>query len=121
MLRQQSRDSCDSIAFARPRARRALTGLQGLNVRPCPTNHLDQAQAACLAAARHELQFSAVVKLRFFAHGCVLPKIGHYMFKSKEKCSTSGVLLNRTHQLYNTLGSQGQPKAFHFWIEDCSV
>ena len=35
--RQQSRDSCDSVAFARPRARRALTGLQGLNVRPCPT------------------------------------------------------------------------------------
>ena len=33
----QSRDSCDSDAFARPRARRALTGLQGLDVRPCPT------------------------------------------------------------------------------------
>ena len=28
MRRQQSRDSCDSVAFARPRARRALTGLQ---------------------------------------------------------------------------------------------
>ena len=35
--RQQSRDSCDFVAFARPRTRRALTGLQGLNVRPCPT------------------------------------------------------------------------------------
>jgi len=35
--RQQSRDSCDSVAFARPRARRALTGLQDLDVRPCPT------------------------------------------------------------------------------------
>jgi hypothetical protein len=35
--RQQSRNSCDSDAFARPRARRALTGLQGLDVRPCPT------------------------------------------------------------------------------------
>ena len=33
----QSRDSCDSDAFARPRARRALTELQGLDVRPCPT------------------------------------------------------------------------------------
>ena len=37
MLRQQSRDSCDSVAFASPRARRALTGLQDLDVRPCPT------------------------------------------------------------------------------------
>ena len=37
MRRQQSRDSCDSDAFARPRARRALTGLQGLDARPCPT------------------------------------------------------------------------------------
>jgi len=35
--RRQSRDSCDSDAFARPRARRALTGLQGLDARPCPT------------------------------------------------------------------------------------
>jgi hypothetical protein len=35
--RQQSRNSCDSDAFARPRARRALTELQGLDVRPCPT------------------------------------------------------------------------------------
>ena len=33
----KSRDSCDSDAFARPRARRALTGLRGLDVRPCPT------------------------------------------------------------------------------------
>ena len=33
----KSRDSCDSDAFARPRARRALTGLQGLDARPCPT------------------------------------------------------------------------------------
>ena len=56
-------------------------------------HHLDQAQAACRAAARHERQFSAVAKLRYSAHGCVLPKIGHYIFKSnsKEKCSTSGV------------------------------
>ena len=37
MRRRQSRDSCDSDAFARPRARRALTGLQGLDARPCPT------------------------------------------------------------------------------------
>ena len=37
MRRQQSRNSCDSDAFARPRARRALTELQGLDVRPCPT------------------------------------------------------------------------------------
>ena len=35
--RRKSRDSCDSDAFARPRARRALTGLQGLDARPCPT------------------------------------------------------------------------------------
>ena len=54
-------------------------------------HHLDQAQAACRAAARHERQFSAVAKLRYSAHGCVLPKIGHYIFKCKEKCSTSGV------------------------------
>ena len=32
MRRQQSRYSCDSVAFARPRARRALTGLQDLDV-----------------------------------------------------------------------------------------
>ena len=37
MRRRKSRDSCDSDAFARPRARRALTGLQGLDARPCPT------------------------------------------------------------------------------------
>lgn len=35
--RRQSRDLCDSDAFVRPRARRALTGLQGLDARPCPT------------------------------------------------------------------------------------
>ena len=54
-------------------------------------HHLDQAQAACRAAARHGRQFSAVAKLRYSAYGCVLPKIDHFMFKSKEKCSTSGV------------------------------
>ena len=53
--------------------------------------HLDQAQAACRAAARHGRQFSAVAKLRYSAYGCVLPKIDHFIFKSKEKCSTSGV------------------------------
>ena len=54
-------------------------------------HHLDQAQAACRAAARHGRQFSAVAKLRYSAYGCVLPKIDHFIFKSKEKCSTSGV------------------------------
>ena len=34
---RRSRDFCVSDAFARPWVRRALTGLQGLDVRPCPT------------------------------------------------------------------------------------
>ena len=90
MRRQQSRDSCDSVAFARPRARRALTGWK-ISTFGRALHHLDQAQAACRAAARHGRQFSAVAKLRYSAYGCVLPKIDHFIFKSKEKCSTSGV------------------------------
>ena len=42
-------------------------------------HHLDQAQSACRAAARHGRRFSAVAKLRCSARGCVLPKIGHYI------------------------------------------
>ena len=72
MRRQQSRDSCDSVAFARPRARRALT------VQDCKIStfgralhRLDQVQAAWHAAERHWWQFAKVAKSRGFTslHG----------------------------------------------------
>eukprot|EP00964_Phaeocystis_antarctica_P071276 scaffold43467_cov65-Phaeocystis_antarctica.AAC.4 len=90
--RQQSRDSCDSVAFARPRARRALTGLQGLNVRPCPTPPGPSAGSTGRQRAGQPRGMSgSFLRSQYSAHGCVLPEIGHYIFKSKEKCSTSGV------------------------------
>ena len=56
MRRQQSRDSCDSVAFARQDCKVSTFGRT--------LHHLDQAQAACRAAARHERQFSAVAIFR---------------------------------------------------------
>ena len=72
---------CSPCAYRIARSRRSAVGA---------LHHLDQAQAAYRAAARHGRQFSAVAKLRYSAYGCVLPKIDHYIFKSKEKCSTNG-------------------------------
>ena len=46
-------------------ARRALTGLQGLDAFGRALHRLDQVQAAWRAAARHWWQFAAVAKSRF--------------------------------------------------------
>ena len=80
-------------------------------------HHLDQAQAACRAAAQHGRSF-----LR--SQSCDIPRMAVFCRKSAtiysnlKENARPAVFLNRTRQLYNTLGSQGQPKAFDFWIED---
>ena len=40
------------------------------------------------------------------------------LYSNLKKNARPAVFLNHTHQLYNALGSQGQPKTFDFWIED---
>ena len=58
------------------------------------------------------------------SQSCDIPRMAVFCRKSAtiysnlKKNARPAVFLNRTHQLYNTLGSQGQPKTFDFWIED---
>ena len=83
-------------------------------------HHLDQAQAACRAAARHGPMGGSFPR----SQSCDIPRMAVFCRKSTtiysnlKKNARPAVFLNRTHQLYNTLGSQGQPKPFDFWIED---
>ena len=119
MRRQQSRDSCDSVAFARPRARRALTELQGLDVGRSAVPYTTWTKRRQRAG---QLRGMGSSFLR--SQSCDIPRMAVFCRKSTtlysnlKKNARPAVFLNRTHQLYNTLGSQGQPKAFDFWIED---
>ena len=118
MRRQQSRDSCDSVAFARPRARRALTGLQDLDVRPWVP------YTTWTKRRRRTGQPRGMGGSFPRSQSCDIPRMAVFCRKSTtlysnlKKNARPAVFLNRTHQLYNALGSQGQPKTFDFWIED---
>ena len=56
------------------------------------------------------------------SQSCDIPRMAVFCRKSTtlysnlKKNARPAVFLNRTHQLYNALGSQGQPKTFDFWI-----
>jgi len=114
--RQQSRDSCDSVAFARPRARRALTGMQGLVVRPCPTPPGPRAVSVPGSRAAWAAFFCCRKVAMFRAWLCSAEN--RPLYSNLKRNARPAVFLNRTHQLYSTLGSQVQPKTFDFWIED---
>ena len=56
-------------------------------------HHLDQAQAACCAAARHERQFSAVAKLRYSAHMAVFCRKSATIYSNLKKSARPAVFL----------------------------
>ena len=116
--RQQSRDSCDSVAFARARARRGAYRIARSRRSAVPyTTWTKRRQRAGQPRSMGGsfLRSQSCDIPRRPAYGCVLPKIGHYrIYSNLKKNARSAVFLNRTHQLYNTLGSQGQPKTFDF-------
>ena len=92
MRRQQSRDSCDSVAFARPRARRALTGLQDLDVRPWVP------YTTWTKRRRRTGQPRGMGGSFPRSQSCDIPRMAVFCRKSttlysnlKKKCSTSGV------------------------------
>ena len=117
MRRQQSRDSCDSVAFARARARRGAYRIARSRRSAVPyTTWTKRRQRAG--------QPRGMSGSFLRSQSCDIPRMAVFCRKSAtiysnlKKNARPAVFLNRTHQLYNTLGSQGQPKAFDFWIED---
>ena len=117
MRRQQSRDSCDSVAFARPRARRGAYRIARSRRSAVPyTTWTKRRQRA----GQPRSMGGSFLR----SQSCDIPRMAVFCRKSAtiysnlKKNARPAVFLNRTHQLYNTLGSQGQPKTFDFWIED---
>ena len=99
MRRQQSRDSCDPVAFARPRALAVRLHDCKISTFGRALHHLDQAQAACRAAARHGPMGGSFPR----SQSCDIPRMAVFCRKSTtiysnlKKNARPAVFLNRTH------------------------